>query len=112
MATGTPSEIIAEHGWRVRDEAQPDWAHELEVCMEYNKGPFEFGDISEAILLETDREPESYGHLGEGEWEWWVRLTDGREFNIKAWHDYTGWDCQSSAEYTESNLASEEPDSE
>lgn len=28
-------------------------------------------------------------------------LKDGRRFFVHGWHEYTGWDCQSGAEYQE-----------
>ena len=31
----------------------------------------------------------------EPDWVWLLCLKDGRFATAKAWHDYTGWDCQS-----------------
>jgi hypothetical protein len=73
---------------------------ELYWCMEYNSGPFEFADIDEAHVEMVEKDGD-VGTLGDGKWRWHVTLRDGRVFVVTGWHDYTGWDCQSGAEYQE-----------
>ena len=36
-------------------------------------------------------------------WRWYLKLLDGRKFDIEGSCDYTGWDCQSSLKVKEIN---------
>ena len=61
-----------------------------------------FGYTVMVVATHTDAErPDDFQSLGDRKWEWDVTLRDGRRFHVKGWHDYTGWDCQSGAEYIE-----------
>lgn len=82
------------------DTAEETWGWNFVACLEYNP-PAEFAatDVVSVIAIKAEGDGVNEG-LGEGEYEWRVTLADGREFLIVAWHDYTGWDCQSDASYT------------
>jgi hypothetical protein len=93
--------------WLPKDIEMPTRAMlELGYCMEYNPAPFTWAEIATAEMTEIkgyevseDEYPEGYG---DRDYEWDVRLKDGRRFNVTGWHDYTGWGCQDGAEYIES----------
>lgn len=79
------------------DYAEETWGWNFVACLEYNPpDKFKAEDIASVIEIK-EGDSESYG---EGEYEWRIALNDGRSFLVEAWHDYTGWDCQSGAEYT------------
>jgi hypothetical protein len=69
-----------------------DWdADDLEGCLEYNNVGFKMADVDERLLTIK-------GENDAHEWHWIVRLNDGHWAYVVGGCDYTGWDCQSSAE--------------
>lgn len=69
-----------------------DWdAYDLEACLQYNNVGFKDTDVAERLLTIK-------GENDVHEWHWIVRLHDGRWAYVVGGCDYTGWDCQSSAE--------------
>lgn len=90
--------IVPSKPWA--ETAEAAWGWDFVACLEYNP-PAEFvaSDVATAIVLKSEKDGNPM-ELGEGEYEWRITLGDGREFLIVAGHDYTGWDCQSWAEYT------------
>ena len=92
----------------LREDVEPTRALlELGYCMEENPAPFDFGDIASAVMTEIepyddDDAADEYptGH-GDRSYVWEVVLSDGRKYHVDGWHDYTGWECQSGANYIE-----------
>lgn len=75
-----------------------DGGYDLFACMEYNRPPFSPKDI---VRVRMVQEGERDGDI----WEWIVDVqTDSRRivrYYVSGGCDYTGWDCQSHAYYTE-----------
>lgn len=78
---------------------------ELGYCLDYHPGPFAFGDIEHCVTVKADSPPDEA--LGEGDYVWDVTLKNGERYRVEGWHDFTGWDCQSGAEYH--RIVSERP---
>lgn len=73
-------------GYRIKD----DW--NLKAALEYNSPGIDFVDISEVLaVVEGERDDSS--------WYWVLRLHDGSVGLLQGWCDYTGWDCQSGAQW-------------
>jgi hypothetical protein len=53
-----------------------------------NKASFDTNDVAEIIAIVE-------GENAGDEWVACGRLNDGRYFSLRAWCDFTGWDCQS-----------------
>ena len=65
---------------------------DLAACLDNNEQPgFTVDDIAR-VLGVYEGEHDSY------DWRWLVKLSDGRYASIQGGCDYTGWDCQSSAD--------------
>lgn len=65
--------------------------YDLVGCLENNPQAFGLDDIAQVLAV----------HEGENEgdnWRWILRLNDGRFAFLQGGCDYTGWDCQSSAD--------------
>lgn len=72
----------------------PADSYDLIACMHYNPAPFDWTEIVRVRLVQRGE--------NEGQpWEWLVDLNDYRRFYVIGSCDYTGWDCQSGADYTE-----------
>lgn len=66
--------------------------YDLRACLEYNpQDGFTVDDIARVLAV---WEGENEGD----DWRWILRLKDGRNVCLIGGCDYTGWDCQSSAE--------------
>ncbi len=71
--------------------------YDLRACLEYNPQPFDIFDIKKVVaVFEGERDKE--------DWRWIIKLTPqaakkngGRFAYLQGGCDYTGWDCQSSA---------------
>lgn len=61
------------------------------ACLEYNPQPFNLFDV-ERVLAVVEGENDG------PDWHWVVQLKDGRFAYLQGGCDYTGWDCQSSAD--------------
>lgn len=75
---------------------------DLKYALEYN--PQDGFDLSQIKTLLACIP----GANDEYSWHWVVSLEDGRYAYIQASCDYTGWDCQSSADYTITTTAEKE----
>lgn len=61
------------------------------ACLEYNPQPFNLFDVDRVLaVVEGERVLK--------DWHWVVLLRDGRFVYLQGGCDYTGWDCQSSAD--------------
>lgn len=70
-------------------------AHELSSACVYNDyGPAATQRIINLVLLEQ-------GENDGARWVWRVTFADGTTWVAEGACDYTGWDCQSSLEWTE-----------
>lgn len=73
--------------------------YDLSACLEYNpQKDFKAEDISAVVAVVE-------GEHDESSWHWVVRLRGKRFALIVGSCDYTGWDCQSSAESIITNTA-------
>lgn len=71
----------------------PELDYDLRACLEYNpQGTFAEADIAEVLAVYE-------GENDERDWRWVLRLHDGRFVFLQGGCDYTGWDCQSSADH-------------
>ena len=75
---------------------EPIWeaAYDFGACLAHNAGPFAHDDVKQVRTI-------TVGEHDGADWEWLVALHDGRRFYAIGGCDYTGWDCQSGAQYTE-----------
>lgn len=69
-------------------------ADQFAAMLSYNEHPLSDAEIA---ALECTR----YGERDTGPWVWLVTTVDGRTWSVEASCDFTGWDCQSEAEWTE-----------
>lgn len=66
--------------------------YDLEACLEYNpQQGFDVSDIERVVAVWE-------GERDEEDWRWVLELKDKRFVLLVGGCDYTGWDCQSSAE--------------
>lgn len=64
---------------------------DLQSCLQYNPQGFALRDIEKVLAV--------YEGENDGEdWSWILKLKDGRIALLVGGCDYTGWDCQSSAD--------------
>lgn len=66
--------------------------YDLRACLGYNAPGIEYDDIAEILHCKIG-EPDSEN------WVWDLRLKDGTVGVLTGGCDYTGWDCQSWAEW-------------
>lgn len=67
-----------------------DW--DLVACLQYNaQDGFTVADIAKVLAVVE-------GENDGADWRWVLRLNDGRFVFLQGGCDYTGWDCQSSAD--------------
>ena len=70
-----------------------DW--DLVACLQYNaQDGFTVADIAKVLAVVE-------GENDGADWRWVLRLNDGRFVFLQGGCDYTGWDCQSSADRVE-----------
>ena len=81
------------------DEAEGKFGWDFVACLNYNPAPgFTAEDVEELTVVDMDDAWRDQQRDGSVTWE--AVLADGRRFRVEGWCDYTGWDCQSGAEYT------------
>ncbi len=65
--------------------------YDLWACLEFNPQPFNVLDIERVLAVNE-------GTHDDRDWYWVILLRDGRYVYLQGGCDYTGWDCQSSAD--------------
>lgn len=72
--------------------------YDLSACLEYNSQSFDITDIEKVLAVWE-------GERDEEDWRWVIKVTKqcaekngGRFVFLQGGCDYTGWDCQSSAD--------------
>ncbi len=101
MGEFEPVRIPGDEGWyfgyqmaQALDARFPNQqAEDFAYMLAHNQHPL--GDTANVVDLICTQVGENDG----GEWIWTVRLDDGRAWTVVAWCDYTGWDCQSGADW-------------
>lgn len=68
---------------------QGDW--DLRHCLEYNSQSFDLLDVNRTLAVFP-------GEHDGADWYWLLLLKDGRIAALQGGCDYSGWDCQSSAD--------------
>lgn len=100
------SEIVnlpGSGGWRASYEAGlvlealfPDQdADQFAYCCLYNATPYGDGLLPTVDQLTMEQQ----GERDAGDWVWLVTFADGLVWRVTGGCDYTGWDCQSWAEW-------------
>ena len=77
--------------WNEKDERGVDW--DLEACLENNpQEGFTVDDIKKVLAVFE-------GENDDKDWRWVLELNSGKFVFLQGGCDYTGWDCQSSADH-------------
>lgn len=67
--------------------------YDLEAALQYNETGITLEQVAEVLAV-------VYGEHDDSDYFWVLQMADGAVGLLQGHHDYTGWDCQSSALWT------------